>query len=752
MTQRWGDRPELFEVFRGEVSDRLGSLGEGLLAIETDGISTPVLERISRDAHSIKGSAKLLGFTAVCDVAHAMEEVLVALRDGALSLTAGVCDVLLDACDVLARLVEDGSVDHTAASTAICAHLDRAGKAFGEVAAAAAPARAATEAGADAAETTAERAATVPGTRDPVAEVPLAAPHQAPVPAPDPSTDPVQPVRPVRSATVRLETSKVYDLIDAVGESTIGQVTVKEHADRLGDLFRRVDSRMRRLDHGADPVRAAQAVELLGHVRDELAVLTFDIDDIADASRKQVEALQERAMALATFPAASVMAPLPRLARDLCRELSKQVDLVVDDGDVELDKQVLERIAEPLRALVINALDHGVEGPAEREAAGKPPAGSVTITARQRGGQVVIEVADDGRGVDVDAVRRRGVTAGWLSAEEEISAADLGSLLFRPGFSTAPRSTTTSGRGVGLDIVRDAVDALKGGIEVHTEPGRGTTFVLTVPTTLSIVVGVTVVSGGRTYALPVSAVTEVVQVHEDDVRTVAGQRVVDLRGEVLPLVDLCDLISGAPDDGSGPVIVLSSAGRSLAMRVEDLVGQREIVVKNLGTFVRGVRHVGGASILGNGDVILVLDPSSLLAAGRLGATSRPSLPERHHERPRVLVVDDAAPIREMVRSILEAAGFDVTTAADGTEAIATYEAEAGFDAVVSDVQMPRMDGVELCSSLRGRGQAVPFVMLTSLASEEDRRRGLDAGADAYVTKADFDQVELVELLRSMVPA
>lgn len=749
MTQRWGDRPELFDVFRGEVSDRLASLSDGLLALEADGVSLPVLERIARDAHSIKGSAKLLGFTAVCDVAHEMEEVLITLRDGALSVTSGVCDTLLDACDVLGRLVEERSVDHTEESTAICGQLGRAGEAFEEVAAATATAPAPVS----------DMCAEVAQHRPEATASQAHAPAPAPAPAgpaeaatpPPPAGAAVQAQR-AQPATVRLETSKVYDLIDAVGESTIGQVTVKEQADRVGDLFRRVDSRMRRFGHGTDTARAGAAVELLGHVRDELAVLSFDLDDLADASRKQVEALQERAMALATFPAASVMAPLPRLARDLSRELSKQVDLVVDDGAVELDKQVLERIAEPLRALVINALDHGVEQPADREAAGKSPTAVVSITARQRGGQVVIEVADDGRGVDVDAVRRRGVAAGWLSVEEEISAADLGSLLFRPGFSTAPRSTTTSGRGVGLDIVRDAIDALKGGIEVHTEAGRGTTFVLTVPTTLSIVVGVTVVSGGRTYALPVAAVAEVVQAHDGDVRTVAGRRVLDVRGEVLPLVDLADLIGGIPDDGSGPVIILSSAGRSLAVRVEDLVGQREIVVKNLGTFVHGVRHVGGASILGNGEVILVLDPSSLLVAGRLGSTPRPSLPERHHERPRVLVVDDAAPIREMVRAILEAAGFDVTTAADGAEASETYAAEAPFDAVVSDVQMPRMDGMELCTSLRDRGEAVPFVMLTSLGSEDDRRRGLDAGADAYVTKADFDQVELVELLRSMVPA
>ncbi|MBX7161908.1 MAG: response regulator, partial [Acidimicrobiia bacterium] len=479
-----------------------------------------------------------------------------------------------------------------------------------------------------------------------------------------------------------------------------------------------------------------------------------DLDDVADTSRKQVEALQERALALAAFAAATAMAPLPRLARDLCRELSKQASLVVDDGDVELDKQVLERIAEPLRALVINALDHGVESPDERSAAGKDPTATVSITARQRGGQVVIEVSDDGRGVDVDAVRRRGVAAGWLSGEEEISAADLGGLLFRPGFSTAQQSTTTSGRGVGLDIVRDAIDALKGGIEVYTEAGSGTTFVLTVPTTLSIVVGVTVVSGGRTYALPVSAVSEVVQVPADEIRTVAGRDVVDLRGEVLPLVSLSGLIGGDADREGGPVMVLSSAGRSLAVRVENLVGQREIVVKNLGSFVRGVRHVGGASILGNGEVILVLDPSSLLAAGRLGSAARVPGPSHHQAaaNPRVLVVDDAAPIREMVRAILEAAGFDVTTAADGVEALAGYEHETAFDAVVSDVQMPQMDGLELCAALRERGVTVPIVMLTSLGSDDDRRRGLDAGADAYLTKADFDQVELVELLRSMVPA
>jgi len=766
MSGRWGDKPELFEVFRSEATERLASLSDGLLALEAQGHAPGILQRICRDAHSIKGSAKLLGFDTICDVAHHMEDVLVVLRDGRRPLTEDVCDLLLSACDALETLVESGSPDATPEIEELCARLSGA----------VTPPAQTPPAPPDAAEEVAGTLLQDPPSMNPAADTapplePAGAPVVEPmgdlpapavpedgttperVPQPAPAETPETAMEQVAGTggTVRLETYKVYALIDAVGEAVIGQVTLKERSQRLADLFRRVDAKARRLVPDIDMNRVPQLVEAFQQVREELAGLSVDLDDLVDEGRKQVEALQERAMALATFPASTILAPLPRLARDLCRQLAKEADLVVDDGGVELDKQILERIAEPLRALLINALDHGIEPPAEREAAGKPRRGTVTIRAHQQGGQVVIEVADDGRGVDLDSVRRRAVAAGWYGPDDVVDAADLGSLLFRPGFSTASRSTKTSGRGVGLDIVRDAIESLKGGIEVHTD-GPGTRFALTVPTTLSIVEGVMVTSGGRLYALPVSAVSEVVQVPDSEVQTVAGRSVVDLRGEILPLMPLGVLLGHEANQSSGPVAILSYAGRSLALRVDDLGGQQEIVVKTLGSFVRNVRHVAGASILGNGDLVLVLDPASLLLAGRVAASGlRAPAAAKQQRQARVLVVDDAAPIREMERSILEDAGFVVETACDGAEALDLLD-HREFDAVVSDVQMPLKDGLELCADVRARWPRLPFVMVTSLSSDEDRRRGLETGADAYLTKAEFDQGILVEILMSLVGA
>ena len=536
---------------------------------------------------------------------------------------------------------------------------------------------------------------------------------------------------------VRLEARKVYDLIDAVGEAVVGQ----------GGLAETVGA-------WRDPEAEATARTA--------TVLT----DRVEAQSQALHLLQEQAMALAMLPVRSLFGPLPRLVRNLCRQLGKEARLELHDAGTALDKQVLDRISEPLWALLINALDHGIEAPGEREAAGKAPEATISLTARQQGGQVHVEVADDGRGVDVEAVRRTAAARGLVLDHHELDDLSVLDLLCRPGFTTAARTTETSGRGVGLDLVRRAVEDVKGGIELETVPGVGTRFLLTLPATLTIVEGVLLRTGGGTYAVPVAGIEEVVGLREFALQRVGGALALDLRGDVVAVLGLADVLdlpdAGLPGGDGSPepgmfAVVLAHGGRRLALRVDGFLGRRELVVKSLGTFLTRVRHVAGAAVLADGDVVLVLDPVAILETFRAGLIRRrrPALEEAAATTvtgtapPRVLVVDDAFPIREMVRSILESAGYDVDVAKDGAEALRLL-AQGDFDGVVTDVEMPNVDGFELCAEVRRGDPGMPVVMVTARVAEEDHRRGLEVGADAYLLKAEFDQGVLVDTVRRLV--
>ncbi|MCC7079010.1 MAG: response regulator [Acidimicrobiia bacterium] len=765
MSERWGDTPELLAVFREEAAERLSSLDDGLLALERDPADAEVLERIRRDAHSIKGSAKLLGFDLVSGVAHRMEDLLLAVSARSVQMSPSVMDALLAGSDTLRDLVADPDdgpdpapvlavlEEHLTADAAVSevaagAVVQDAGEAGGaesDVTDGGVPRMAVIDLGGDAGEPGGETASTPSGD--------------------DESATATGTSRQQAGGFVRLDAAKVYALVDAVGEAVVGHAGIEEAAIRLSALTRTFDSTVRRLT--VENVRSEELLEYVRSVREELAGLVTDVSEAVDESRKRMELVQAAGGRLAMLPTSHLFSPLPRLVRDLSRTQGKEGDLEIDEADAELDKQVMERIAEPVRALIINAVDHGIESAAERVAQGKPRRARVILRARQQGGQVAIEVEDDGRGIDPGRVHEKAVLAGLAEPDEPLDRADMVRLLFSPGFSTATDVTDVSGRGVGLDIVRDSVDALRGGIELETAPGQGTRFILTLPTTMAIMEGVLVRVGGGLVTIPVTAVDEVLGVPEGDIRDVAGRHAIVLRDQVLTLVSLGEILGIPADEGVAdvpgadtdpgtdpegvPVVVLSHSGRSAAFRVDALSGRREIMLKELGTFLGHVTHVAGATILGDGSVVPVVDPASVLEAVRKvekGAARVPRAPSPAGSR-RILVVDDSRPIREMLSSILEGAGFDVTLASDGVEAVATLQSQR-FDAVVTDVEMPQMNGLDLCRHVRGAHGDLPVVVLTSRAEDEQRREGMEAGADAYMTKNEFDQATFVGLLRTLV--
>ncbi|OYW03242.1 MAG: hypothetical protein B7X11_03415 [Acidobacteria bacterium 37-65-4] len=429
---------------------------------------------------------------------------------------------------------------------------------------------------------------------------------------------------------------------------------------------------------------------------------------------------------------------------------------------MEMDRRVLEELKDPLIHMVRNCIDHGVEPPVERERLGKPPKARITIrAARLEGGRVEIAVSDDGAGVDRGKVRAAALKSGLLAdgADEALEGQALLALIAESGLSTSPMITSLSGRGLGLAIVREKVERLGGTLAMDTAEGRGTTFRIVVPLGLATVRAVFVRAGGLTLAIPAAAVERVARIEEGSVLTVENRETLELAGEVLSLASLAAVLGLPQDDGAngrreGHAVVLAAGERKVAFAVEEVLFEREVLVKGLGPQLVRVRHVNGATVTPSGEVVPVLHPPRILeSAGRAPApTPRASAAPRDKARhlPRVLVAEDSITSRVLLRNILESAGFEVLVAVDGLDALTTLKTEP-VALLVSDVDMPVMNGLDLTGRLKAdpRFKDLPVILVTSLESREDRIRGMEAGADSYILKSDFDQKELVETVRRL---
>jgi two-component system chemotaxis sensor kinase CheA len=454
-------------------------------------------------------------------------------------------------------------------------------------------------------------------------------------------------------------------------------------------------------------------------------------------------------------PVGVALAGLPRLVRDTAAACGKQARLELVGDGTEVDRSVLEGISGALTHLVRNAVDHGIEPPGERAAAGKPARGAVRLHARQLGSEVIIAVTDDGRGIDVERVRqqaaRHGIDTDGMNSDELLQ------LIFRSGLSTTTFVTDISGRGVGLDVVRTNVEAARGRVEVRSEPGSGTEFRIIVPITLAVLRCLLVEAGHQRFALPFHRVV-LTQAHERASQVQAeGRTVVWVDDQPVPVTTLAETIGTADGQPSrGPIVVLTDNARQHAFQVDRLVGQRDVVLKGLSRLLPHLPAVAGASVEPDGSIFIVLDPPGLIQRARqTRRTHALTVPADHADtlRHRILVVDDALTVRELQRSILQRAGFDVRLATDGLQAMSRL-AEEPADLVLTDIEMPNMDGFALTQAIRAHAALanIPVLILSSRSSEADRQRGLDVGADGYIIKSGFDEASLLAAVNRLLGA
>ncbi len=674
-----------------------------LLAVESGDAGAEAVDSLFRQAHTIKGAAGMLGFDDIGALAHASEDVLAQVRD-ANEFPPGLAAPLLRATRALrAQVTGSGTPAGDVIDELAAIRVTPPGSA-------AAPAGSAPALSASGALDPPRPAAPVPsapGTGPLPADAPPAGTPPAAIRAPEAAP------RAAAEHTLRVPAAKIDHLLDVAGEIM---------------LYRR------RLVHelGREARLPQQAADVFG------------------AGERLLDDLKDTAVGMRTLPLAVITGPLPRAVRDLARTAGKDVEFVVTGAGTELDRVILESLTQPITHLLRNSIVHGIESPAERKLAAKPPRGRVELRAVPRGSVVEIVVADDGRGISREV------------AEKARHAGSLADLITQPGYSTAEEVTDLAGRGVGLDAVRTYARSMSGSLEIRSEPGHGMEVGLLLPLALALTDVLLCERGGEVYGVPLAAVEEVVLMEET--LTLQGQPVLDLRGRSLPVTDLAAVIGAQapPLAGRSPAIIVSAGGRMAAVGCDTLLGQEEVVAKPLGPLLAGAEGYLGASILGDGRIALLADPAMLARkprgagpgqAGRAAAAlNGPAAPSGPAAKPKVLVVEDSFTVRELQRSILEAAGYCVVTARDGRDALAVLDRDAAISLVLTDLEMPELDGLGLTRAIRAdpARSSLPVVIVTSRGAEEDRLRGVEAGADAYMAKRSFDQQALLATVERLV--
>ncbi|WGI25002.1 response regulator [Halomonas alkaliantarctica] len=702
------DISRFIQRFVEEAADLLPRLREGISALEQGRADREQINELFRAAHTLKGSSRMLKLVPITALSHSTEELLSALREGTLNATPPVTSLLSQAVDGLSDLVSrlaDGATgdELPAADEALCSALESAAQ----------------------------------------GQTPTQ-PNHSDTPTP---TTPSSSSTPTSSAT--LVTENELRLSD----------TVRVRLDRLDDVIRlmgEVLSGHHHLHGLVDQARELSAT-LPTEQQGPFHAFHHELKDSVLSHESLMSDLHDRALQMRMLPLSVVFDPLAHMSRELAQSLGKQVDCRVRGSEIELDRQMIDRLSDPLIHLLRNALDHGLELPAERQSAGKPSRGQLIIEAWQDADGVVVEMRDDGAGIALDAVRQKALAKQLISEEQlnALSEQETLELIFLPGFSTKSMITDFSGRGVGMDVVkRTVVDELNGDLQLASERGSGTRFTLRLPLSLAMMRVLLVSVGGVNLGVTAPYVSELVECSSQSFIDAAGQRTLILRNEFVPVVSLAQLLelpatTAATDNTL--LLVVHQRHQKLALVIDSLIDERDMVIKPLPVHLSYLPLVSGMVSMGRNALVSLLHVPALLEATRQNAP-RPS-----HERAsptlakRILVVDDSLNTREIEKDVLEAWGYHVTLAENGRDGLAKALAEP-FDAVLTDVEMPVMDGFALTSQLRENElyRYRPIIIITSREKEADRRRGIEVGADAYIVKGSFDQNNLVATLQALL--
>ncbi|WHS61467.1 hybrid sensor histidine kinase/response regulator [Pseudomonas sp. G2-4] len=739
----------LLELFSLEAEAQTQVLSAGLLALERDPTQADHLESCMRAAHSLKGAARIVGVDAGVSVAHVMEDCLVSAQERRLVLSAVHIDALLQGTDLLTRIATPGN---TVGAPEIDAYVALMGRLLDSYAG------------------------------QPLASIPLTDGHPVePQRVELPESEPATPMEPAAKnkrvseggeRVLRVTAERLNSLLDLSSKSLVETQRLKPWLATMQRLKRQQSNGLRALEalsvHLKEHTLSLQAQEALGDARrllsetqQLLAQKHAELDEFAWQASQRAQVLYDTALACRMRPFADVLSGQARMVRDLGRSLGKQVRLEIEGEKTQVDRDVLEKLEAPLTHLLRNAVDHGIETPEQRVLAGKPAEGLIRLRASHQAGLLVLELADDGAGVDLERLRRSIVARG-LSLEQtaaSLSEEELLTFLFLPGFSLRDKVTEVSGRGVGLDAVQHMVRQLRGAVVLEQTAGEGSRFHLEVPLTLSVVRSLVVDVGDEAYAFPLAHIERMCDLAPEDIVQVEGRQHFWHEGRHVGLVAASQLLNRPATQNSGQslkVVVIRERDAVYGVAVERFIGERTLVVLPLDERLGKVQDISAGALLDDGSVVLIVDVEDLLRSvdklldtGRLERIARQN--QTQAPRKRILVVDDSLTVRELQRKLLLNRGYDVAVAVDGMDGWNALRAE-DFDLLITDIDMPRMDGIELVSLLRrdNRLQSLPVMVVSYKDREQDRRRGLDAGADYYLAKASFHDDALLDAVVELI--
>lgn len=676
------------DIFLKEAQEHIDSLQTNLLVLEKEPANKPLIHELLRNAHTLKGSARMLGFDEISVIGHRMEDFLKEMEDGVRPVESGSIDLLLQGTDAISRMTDslakglDSPIDLPRFIEAFDQGLSTSGSII----------------------TTQTVEAEAIGD------------------------------------TVRTSVKTLDSLVNLLGELIINKKRFEDKSEALKTLARGSE--------GAVPT--SRLMEFQQALEDDVLYLGYLIQE-----------LHAGAMALRMLPLRTITEGFVRMVRDLSKSQGKEVEFEIRGEHIEVDRLLLESLKPMFLHMLTNAVDHGIELPEERIARGKPAKGTIRLSARHEGNNVVIELRDDGAGMDPKKIKATALRRGVIDADEAEMLRDDEALYLtlRPGFSTSEIVTDISGRGVGMDVVKMNIEKVKGNLILKSEVGSYTEVQLTLPLTLAVIDALMIACSGEQYAIPLSYVQETVKIRSGDIATVAGKEVLSVRNATVPLFSLANIL-GMEDrtsitDGKISAVILKQRDQTIACTIDRTFGTAEIVVKSLGGQLKKIRHTFGATVMGDGNPALILDVPDIFASAEgvadVGLRKALQKSQTFVSRGNILVVDDSITTRTMEKSILVANRYEVTIAVSAEDALEKV-ATASFDLVISDVEMPGLNGFELTARLRSMDEYrnIPIIIVSSLSKDEHKRKAIEAGAQAYIIKGAFEQGTLLDTVETLI--
>lgn len=767
---------EIMEDFLIEAFEMVEQLDQDLVELENNPEDLDLLNRIFRVAHTIKGSSSFLNFDVLTHLTHNMEDVLNKARRGELKITPDVMDVILESIDLMKALLsvirDNGTDANSGIDVSDCVRRLQAiskGETIDEVATETQTQPAQTQETPDSS-TTQDTTEATESTSNTQAQD---EPNYANMSAEEVEAEIARLLAKRQEEDKKRRQEKKQEEAQAKVAAETKQKATSATAQPATKTTSKTDSGgqkppsvaveptvrvdVKRLDHlmnliGELVLGKNRLIRIYGDVEERYDGEKFleELNQVVSSISTVTTDLQLAVMKTRMLPVGKVFSKFPRMVRDLSRELGKNIDLIISGEETELDKSIVEEIGDPLIHIIRNSCDHGIETPDIRTANGKSEVGKVELKAYNEGNHIVIEIKDDGKGLDAEMLKKKAIEKGLINERdaESMSEKEAFGIIFRPGFSTAASITNVSGRGVGMDVVKTNVEKLNGIIEIDSEKGVGTTQKLKIPLTLAIMQALLVGVQEEYYAIPLSSVLETVRVSQEEIYTVDGKSVLRLRDEVLSLVRLADIFkvdSVLESLNEVYVVIIGLAEQKIGVIVDYLIGQEEVVIKSLGYYLKGTEGIAGATVRGDGKITLIADVAAMMDMAKDVKVSVNNLISQNtaakvKNSPSdyiVLAIDDSTTDRTIMKKCLKPLGVTVLEASNGLEGLEIVKSgDHDLDAVLVDIEMPRMDGYTFASEVRkyNRFKNLPLIAVTSRTSKTDRMRGVESGMTEYITK------------------